>query len=141
MKMLLILGMHRSGTSLLAGSCRLLGADLGGRMMEASQDNVMGFWEHGEIVRIHDSILERLGFAWDDVRALPDKWWTYQGIQALRAELKAVLQRDFANASLGCVKDPRLCRLLPLWQELLKNWVGSLCICSPPASPARSWCP
>ncbi|HEY3645678.1 MAG TPA: glycosyltransferase [Gammaproteobacteria bacterium] len=121
MKMLMVLGMHRSGTSLLAGSCRLLGADLGGRMMDAGQDNVMGFWEHDEIVRIHDEIFERLGFAWDDVRALPDKWWTYPGIQAQRAALKTVLQRDFGQAALGCVKDPRLCRLLPLWQELLKE--------------------
>ena len=121
MKMLLILGMHRSGTSLLAGSCRLLGADLGDRMMEAGQDNVMGFWEHDEIVHIHDQILGRLGFAWDDVRALPDKWWTYQMIQPQRAALKAVLQRDFGSTPLGCVKDPRLCRLLPLWQEILKE--------------------
>ena len=119
MKMLLILGMHRSGTSLLAGSCRLLGADLGGRMMEARQDNVMGFWEHDEIVQLHDQILERLGFAWDDVRALPDKWWTYQAIRPLRETLKTVLQRDFGAGKLGCVKDPRLCRMLPLWQELL----------------------
>ncbi|HEY1991926.1 MAG TPA: glycosyltransferase, partial [Gammaproteobacteria bacterium] len=120
-QMLLILGMHRSGTSLLAGSCRLLGADLGdrNRMMEARQDNVMGFWEHDEIVHIHDQILERLGFAWDDVRGLPDKWWTYQLIQGQREALKAVLLRDFDDTALGCVKDPRLCRLLPLWQEIL----------------------
>jgi GT2 family glycosyltransferase len=119
MKMLMVLGMHRSGTSVLAGSCRLLGADLGGRMMAAGQDNVMGFWEHDEIVRLHDELLERLGYAWDDVRPLPDKWWTYQAIQPQRQALKALLQRDFGQASLGCVKDPRLCRLLPLWQELL----------------------
>ena len=121
MKMLMILGMHRSGTSLLAGSCRLLGADLGDHMMAAGQDNVMGFWEHDEIVRIHDEILERLGFAWDDVRALPDKWWTYQAIQPQRQALLAVLRRDFGQAKLACVKDPRLCRLLPLWQDLLKE--------------------
>jgi len=119
MKMLMVLGMHRSGTSVLAGSCRLLGADLGGRMMAAGQDNVMGFWEHDEIVRLHDELLERLGFAWDDVRALPDKWWTYQMVQPQRAALKALLQRDFSQSGLGCVKDPRLCRLLPLWQEVL----------------------
>ncbi|HEX4299986.1 MAG TPA: glycosyltransferase [Gammaproteobacteria bacterium] len=121
MKMLLVLGMHRSGTSLLAGSCRLLGADLGGRMMDAGSDNVMGFWEHDEIVRLHDEILERLGFAWDDVRALPDKWWTYQAIQPQRLALRSLLLRDFGRAPLGCVKDPRLCRLLPLWQELLQE--------------------
>lgn len=121
MKMLMVLGMHRSGTSLLAGSCRLLGADLGGRMMEAGNDNVMGFWEHDEIVRIHDEMLERLGFAWDDVRALPDRWWEYQVVEPQRAALKTLLQRDFGQASLGCVKDPRLCRLLPLWTGLLQE--------------------
>lgn len=121
MKMLMILGMHRSGTSVLAGTCRLLGADLGDRMMGAGQDNVMGFWEHKEIVRIHDALLERLGFSWDDVRALPEKWWTYEVIRPQRLALLEVLKRDFADSPLACVKDPRLCRLLPLWQDLLKE--------------------
>ena len=119
--MLLILGMHRSGTSVLAGTCGLLGADMGGKMMVARQDNVMGFWEHDEIVRIHDELLERLGFAWDDVRALPDKWWTYDIIRTQRQALLEVLKRDFSGSSLGCVKDPRLCRLLPLWQDTLQE--------------------
>ncbi len=118
---LLILGMHRSGTSVLAGTCRLLGAELGDSMMAAAGDNVMGFWEHAEIVRIHDTMLERLGFAWDDVRALPEKWWTYEVIQPERQALLKVLKRDFSGTELACVKDPRLCRLLPLWQDLLRE--------------------
>ena len=136
-KMLLILGMHRSGTSLLAGSCRMLGAELGDRMMEARQDNVMGFWEHDEIVQIHDRILERLGFTWDDVRALPDKWWTYQLIREQREALKAVLLRDFGDAALGCVKDPRICRLLPLWQELLRELGWEPCYLLATREPAE----
>ena len=121
MKLLLILGMHRSGTSVLAGMCRLLGADLGERMMAAAGDNVMGFWEHDDIVRVHDELLKRLGYAWDDVRALPDKWWTYEVIRPQREALLAILRRDFSASQLACVKDPRLCRLLPLWKELLKE--------------------
>ncbi|HEV2213448.1 MAG TPA: sulfotransferase family protein, partial [Gammaproteobacteria bacterium] len=121
MKMLMILGMHRSGTSVLAGTCRLLGADLGDRMMAAAGDNVMGFWEHEEIVRLHDELLDRLGFSWDDVRALPEKWWTYEVIRPQRLALLEVLKRDFGGSELACVKDPRLCRLLPLWQDLLKE--------------------
>lgn len=113
--------MHRSGTSVLAGTCRLLGADLGNRMMAAAGDNVMGFWEHDDIVRIHDELLDRLGYSWDDVRALPEKWWTYEVIRPQRDALLAVLRRDFTDAGLACVKDPRLCRLLPLWQELLQE--------------------
>ena len=120
-KMLIVLGMHRSGTSMLAGACRLLGAELGDRMMAAASDNVMGFWEHDDIVRIHDELLQRLGYAWDDMRALPDKWWAYETIRPQREALAEVLRRDFADAKLPCVKDPRLCRLLPLWQELLKE--------------------
>ena len=120
-RMLMILGMHRSGTSLLAGSCALLGADMGGKMMDARQDNVMGFWEHDEIVRIHDELLKKLGYAWDDVRALPEKWWTYEAIRPQRQALATVLRRDFGNSALACVKDPRLCRLLPLWQDLLQD--------------------
>ena len=120
-KILFVLGMHRSGTSLLAGTARLLGADLGNRLMRAQQDNVMGFWEHDDIVRFHDRLLDRLGYSWDDIRPLPDRWWTYDVIRPQRDALLAVLKRDFAHASLPCVKDPRLCRLLPLWDDLLKE--------------------
>ena len=127
MKMLMILGMHRSGTSVLTGTCGLVGADMGGEMMSARQDNVMGFWEHDEIVRIHDEMLDRLGYAWDDVRALPDKWWTYEVIRPQRQALLTVLRRDFSGSGLGCVKDPRLCRLLPLWLDLLQELGWQAC--------------
>jgi len=137
MKMLMILGMHRSGTSVLAGSCRLLGAELGERMMAAGQDNVMGFWEHDEIVRIHDEILGKLGYAWDDVRALPDKWWNYETVRPQRDALKAVLQRDFGAAELACVKDPRLCRMLPLWQDLLRELGWQPCYLIATRDPAE----
>lgn len=118
---LIILGMHRSGTSVLAGMCRLLGADLGDKLMAAQADNVMGFWEHDEIVRIHDQLLDRLGYSWDDMRPLPDKWWTYELVRPQREALLEVLRRDFSQSELPCVKDPRICRLLPLWQELLRE--------------------
>ena len=136
-QMLIVLGMHRSGTSVLAGACRLLGADLGDRMMAAAGDNVMGFWEHDGIVRIHDELLERLGYAWDDVRALPDKWWTYETIRPQREALAEVLRRDFSGSELACVKDPRLCRLLPLWQDLLKELGWKPCYLIATRDPAE----
>ena len=137
MKMLVILGMHRSGTSVLAGTCSLLGAEMGGEMMAARQDNVMGFWEHDEIVRIHDELLDYLGFAWDDVRALPEKWWTYDVIRPQREALLAVLRRDFTGSKLACVKDPRLCRLLPLWQDMLQELGWEPCYLIATRNPAE----
>ena len=105
--------------------------------MAARQDNVMGFWEHDEIVRIHDELLGRLGFAWDDVRALPEKWWTYDIIRSQRQALIEVLRRDFSSSTLGCVKDPRLCRLLPLWQDMLQELGWKPCYLIATRDPAE----
>ena len=41
----LILGMHRSGTSAIAGVSHLLGAAAPATMMEPAADNPTGFWE------------------------------------------------------------------------------------------------
>ena len=43
---LVVLGMHRSGTSALAGMLHHLGVALGDRLMKATLDNPRGYWEH-----------------------------------------------------------------------------------------------
>jgi O-antigen biosynthesis protein len=116
-----ILGMHRSGTSLIARMCNLLGAEIGRDLMPAGPDNPRGFWEHRGIVELNDRILGSLGLAWNDPLSLPEGWATSAEAQALANELRALLTADFAAAGLPMVKDPRICRLLPLWQPLLRS--------------------
>lgn len=117
---IIVLGMHRSGTSALTGTLSLLGADPGSSLLPAKEGvNPKGFWEHAEIVSIHERLLEALGSSWHDERPLPDKWWQSAAIAPFRESLRAVLQRDFSRSALWIVKDPRLCRLLPLWLEIL----------------------
>ena len=116
-----ILGMHRSGTSLIARMCNLLGADIGPDVMPAGPDNPRGFWEHRGIVEINDRILGSLGLAWNDPLTLPEGWAASAEAQVLAHELRALLTADFATAGLPMVKDPRICRLLPFWQPLLRS--------------------
>lgn len=116
---LVVLGMHRSGTSALAGMLHHLGVALGSRLMAASLDNPRGYWEHSDIVSVHERLMAALGWGWDDIRSLPAGFERLEPAQTASHELAAVLQRDFANTPLWGVKDPRLCRLLPLWTELL----------------------
>ena len=72
---LLILGMHRSGTSALARVVNLLGAQLGSRLLEPQTGiNKQGFWEHADVVSGHEALLGDLDSAWYDVRALPGDW-------------------------------------------------------------------
>ena len=115
----LVLGMHRSGTSALTRVLNLLGVELGGSLMRAAASNETGFWEHQDVVDIHAALLKALGMTWDDPRRLPDGWLASDAGRDAAAALLARLSGDFANASLWGVKDPRMCRFLPLWQEVL----------------------
>lgn len=115
-----VLGMHRSGTSAVTRVLNLLGVELGTCLMAASPDNERGYWEHTEIVQVHDDLLVELGSGWDDVRPLPAGWLETPAAAAATAKLRAIVERDFAAAPLWGLKDPRLCRLLPLWLPLLR---------------------
>jgi hypothetical protein len=111
--------MHRSGTSALTGMAGLLGVAPGENLLPAVADvNPKGFWEHAEIVSIHNQLLDVFDSSWDDDRPLPDRWWRTSTAATFRMMLLAVLRRDFGGHSLWLVKDPRLCRLLPLWLEM-----------------------
>lgn len=115
----LVIGMHRSGTSAVTGLLQRLGVDLGPHLLPAAQDNRMGFFEHRDIVAFHEDLLRALGSGWDDPAPLSDRWWQRDDMEGWRDRLRQILSRDFANSRLWAVKDPRLCRLLPLWEQVL----------------------
>jgi hypothetical protein len=71
-----IIGMHRSGTSLVAGLLGLAGAYLGPEddLMAANVSNPKGYWENLGFVRFNERILEHFGGAWHDPPITPDGW-------------------------------------------------------------------
>ena len=129
-RVLVVLGMHRGGTSAVAGTLHRLGVDFGPRLMPANADNPAGYYEHNDVVNLHDRFLGRLGASWDDpfppefdANVWPDLA-PAPGLPSYREELIAILRRDFADedgrppAPLWGLKDPRLCLLLPWWEPL-----------------------
>jgi O-antigen biosynthesis protein len=114
-----VLGMHRSGTSALTRLLNLLGCDLGRSLLEPSDDNPRGFWENQEIVDCHGELLKAIGSYLDDFLPLPDGWENRAEVAPYRARLLDLLRAQFAGAPLWAFKDPRTCRLLPLWHSLL----------------------
>lgn len=114
--------MHRSGTSALTGVLSLLGIHPSDSLLPAREGiNPKGFWEHADIVSIHDQLLEVFGSSWDDESPLPNEWWLSPLATSFRNRIISVLRRDFCNPSLWLIKDPRMCRLLPLWYEVLRE--------------------
>ncbi len=117
---LLIPGMHRSGTSALTRLLNLLGASLDAEVLPPTASNERGFWEPREVVEIHNAVFDRLDSSWDCVWKLPDGWHIDSGLSEERRRLEEVFQRDF-QSSLWVLKDPRVCRLFPLWRDLLES--------------------
>ena len=115
---LVVLGMHRSGTSAFTGILDLLGVNLGTQMLETQADNPKGFFENKFVVLTNDCILDTLQTSWDDTFPLPADWQKrFEGSQ-LREDIRAFLRQDMAEDQLSALKDPRLSRLLPLWLPL-----------------------
>ena len=118
---ILIVGMHRSGTSALAGLVGKLGVPLGDRLLAPGSDNPKGYWEHQDVVAVHERLLNRLGSRWDDVRALPEGWLESEAAREAAVAIGEIISRDFSGNLVWAVKDPRLCRVLPLWVEALQK--------------------
>ena len=114
--------MHRSGTSLVA---RILAeADIKpplDLLPAHPVDNPGGYFESREVVRINNSFLVALGRSWSKPEPLSEHCFASSEATHARAEIRAFLgQCKPGNGSL-LLKDPRFCRLLPLWLPELKS--------------------
>lgn len=119
--LLLILGMHRSGTSVVTRCCNLLGIPLGSEFIYTNQYNQRGFWEHSSVVSLHEALLAAMHYSWDDVRAMPITMQSHPAYQEAKERLKALLLEETKDTAMWAAKDPRMCRLLPLWQEVAEE--------------------
>ncbi len=116
---LFVLGMHRSGTSAVTGVLARLGVQLGRRLVAPQAGvNERGFWEHADIVDVHDRALWSTASSWDDILFTAPPDWTAEARAPFAGQLAQIVRRDFAAAPLWGLKDPRTCRLLPLWDDV-----------------------
>ena len=72
-KNIVVLGMHRSGTSMFAEIISRLGFYTGEteELLEPQEDNPKGFWERRDVVQLNDLILEEAGGSWFNPPILP----------------------------------------------------------------------
>ena len=117
----LVVGMHRSGTSALTGILSLAGVDLGPCLVPPAEDNPKGFFEHNSVWQIHHDLLVEIGSSWHDIRPLPKDWPSGQAAKKALARLCAELEHDFSKSQLWGVKDPRLSRCFVIWPTLLAD--------------------
>lgn len=118
-KAIVILGMHRSGTSALGGVLNLLGVSAPKTLMPATDDNPRGYWESSRLMTAHDELLGAAGSYWDDFRPLDLNRIGKERLSAEREKIRSAIQDEFAGSSLFFIKDPRLCRIFPFLRGVL----------------------
>ncbi len=114
---MLVLGMHRSGTSAATGLLVRLGVDAPKDRHSARRIEPSRVWESQLIVEFHDRLLRAAGTSWDAWTPLDD--WT--GTVSFASELMRLVAAEFGSAPLFVVKDPRMCRLVPFWVSTLEG--------------------
>lgn len=135
---ILVLGMHRSGTSAVTRVLNLLGADLPGNLLPGVVgDNAPGYWESRDVVAVNDAILESAGLTWSDWNPLTPHWPATPTADRFKQRLVELLDTHFAQSPLFVIKDPRLCRFPWIWADALARVGARPCAIIPYRHPAE----
>jgi hypothetical protein len=115
-RLVLVVGVGRSGTSLLTGILGMLGCHIPTPEVSADDTNPKGFGEPRWVVDFHDRLLRRRRVTVNDARPVAfEKLAADPDVGAARQELRAWLKGELAQADIVVVKDPRTAWFLPLW--------------------------
>jgi hypothetical protein len=118
-QLLLVVGVGRSGTSLMAGMLGQMGFHLPQPEVRADDTNPRGFGEPRWVVDFHHKLMRRRRVTVNDSR--PSAWAkTYEaGARApVRDELRTWLRGELGHGADVVVKDPRTVWFLPLWTDI-----------------------
>jgi glycosyltransferase involved in cell wall biosynthesis len=119
---LLVLGTHRSGTSMTTDGLSRLGGHLSASLIGASESNPAGHFEDAEIVELTKAIEAKIKRPHFDVRGvLPAAGVLGRAdLSEEKRVLEAIILRNIQGSPAPwIVKDPRTQRLLRLWTEIL----------------------
>jgi len=135
---LVVLGMHRSGTSMLARVLALMGCFAGPAeaFSPADEANPKGYWERRDVWSVNEAILQGLDKSWYDVAGL-DLDRLAEGTRSELAERARSIVCTLDAHRPWVIKDPRLCLLFPFWRPFLDRPVCVL-IDRDPLAVARS---
>ena len=140
-RLVIVLGMHRSGTSAVSSGLSLLGIELGQNLHPPGDDNPKGFWEDRAVLAINEALLASIGSAYDQLGLVGWEMTDDPGISVLQQRAVELLREKFRHGRCWGFKDPRTARLLSFWKAVAKLEacdVSYLIVVRNPISVAKS---
>jgi len=114
---ILVMGMHRSGTSALTGMLGLLDVFLGSELVEGNGDNPKGYFENNTLCLINEKLLNQVDSSWDDVIFGEEKISNVKDVDGLISHIK----KEFKHSNNFAIKDPRIAFLFPVYRRVLEE--------------------
>jgi len=113
----IVLGMHRSGTSLTACLIHQMGVHMGDKLLGGMGSNPRGHWEDVEFLSLNERILKAAGGSWiyppspEKIKALGDRF---------TKEIRELVERKSRRPKWGW-KDPRNSVTYPLYSSYIPS--------------------
>lgn len=116
----IVLGMHRSGTSVATQMLTRLGltGPAPSDEIPADDDNPRGYFESRTLTLLGDEVLLALGATWDAPPTVEEVSESLPILDRLMPRAQRAIEK-LARAEPWVWKDPRTCVLLPFWSRLL----------------------
>lgn len=140
-KLIIVLGMHRSGTSLVTRAMQVFGVHLGTDFFPPNFANEKGYWEDTQFHIMNEEILAALGSSWDCLSPITDRDIETLHALGFQDRARAFFQEKMRDAPVVVIKNPRLMRLLPFWNDVLSKLdceIEHVFVIRNPLSVARS---
>lgn len=119
--LVLVLGMHRSGTSVVTRGLKVLGVNLGDKAQEQGHDNEKGFWEDSDFKKLNIEMLEVLENDWDSVEQVTEADVSLLNSKGYLERAVSLLESKTQGSSVFGLKDPRTSKLLAFWIVVLER--------------------
>ena len=121
-QLVVVLGMHRSGTSAITRGLRVMGVSLGDRMMSAvAGDNPKGYWEDIDLNALNIEMLHAIDSDWFHVTAIDSSDVEFLHRRGYFLRAVELLRQKVGGAPVFGYKDPRVAKLLPFWKGVFSH--------------------
>lgn len=114
-KLFLVLSLHRSGSSAVAGTLHFLGIDMGNDLLNPSFSNPKGYFENRYFVKLNDFILQLFNATWKTPPSREIISSEYIGMEGIQTLLNKNIKPIWG------LKDPRMALTFNIWKPYLET--------------------
>lgn len=132
MSAICIIGMHRSGTSVIARLLNAYGLNLGpdDGLLGPGHGNETGHFEHKGFLELNEALLRHFGGSWECPPKMRRSWEGDPAVRELIARGRVLIDALADHAPWGW-KEPRTTMFIPFWQKLVPGVRYVICIRNP----------